>query len=304
MARGTRIARRPQGGAGVANGIAALALLVGLILLPALVHFSAPKVFALWDPTARQLVLASALVGLAALTAGLGLSMRDDPFAILSAGRNRYSLSRLQMALWSWLILSAVIAVAICRAWGFGGAAPGTALLVQLDTNLLAVMGLSYFTAAATPGLLSLKSGGPDQPIAPLVNRPNEEPLGVYGQLVYRPSNFKARLIDLIDGDEASNRGSIDLSKLQQLIITLTLVAVYAVMLFQMFGGGDFVISATGAEKGFTKLPPFSTALLELLAVSHAGYLGYNAVTKPPAAPSSGLVDDGPPPTPARIAEL
>ena len=265
MARGTRIARRPQGGAGYAYGFAAFALLVGLVLLPALLRFSAPKVFAHWDPTARQLVLASTLGGLAALTAGLGLSMRDDPLAILTAGSNRYSLSRLQMALWSWLILSAVIAVAICRSWGFGGATSGTALLVELDPNLLAVMGLSYFTAVATPGLLSLKSVGPDQPIAPVINRPNEEPLGVCGRLVYRPSNFKARLIDLIEGDEASNRGSIDLSKLQQLIITFTLVAVYAMMLFQMFAGSEFVISAAGTEKGFTKLPPFSTALLELL---------------------------------------
>lgn len=45
------------------------------------------------------------------------------------------------------------------------------------------------------------------------------------------------------------------------------------------------------------------TRPLTLLAVSHAGYLGYNAVTKPPGAPLSGSVDDGPPPTPARIAE-
>jgi len=295
-----RIVRRPRGGARWAYGLAAAVLLFGLILLPLLVRLSAAGVIAVWDPYARQAAFLATLVALASFTTGLGLGVRGDPFGVLAGGRNRYSLSRLQMALWSWLILSGVIAAAACRAWGFGGASAGTALLVQLDPNLLAVMGISYFTAAATPGLFALKSAGPDREPAPLINRSDMVPFGVSGQLIFRPPAFEARLIDLVDGEEASNAGSIDLSKLQQLIITLTLVSVYAVMLFDLFGGNAFEI-VVGNDK-LTRLPSLSPELVELLAVSHAGYLGYNAVSKPPAAQPSGSIE-GPPPTPARDDE-
>lgn len=250
----------------------------------------------------RQAVLAGALIAIGLFTCALGISVRGDFFGIFAAGRNRYSLSRFQMALWSWLILAALAAATICRAWGLGGAPAGAALVIHIDTNLLAIMGISYFTGAAAPGLLALKSNSNGAPATALAARSDGQLLGVTGQIVYRPAAFAPRFADLVLGDEASNAGSIDLSKLQQLLITIILVGAYATLLFQMFGGPDFVVRS-GSDHGTTLLPPLSGGIVQLLLLSHAGYLGYNAVSKPPAAAGLTLLNAGPPSTPARADE-
>ncbi len=237
----------------------------------------------------RLAVFSGALIAIASFLAGLGLDISRTPLGVLKSSRNTYSLSRLQMVLWTWLVLSALIAAAVSRAWGIGGIGDiSTALAIKIPGNLLVAMGISYFTGFAAPAALALKSQ-PDTTASPaqlnLAASRLEERISATGSIIHRPSSSPARMSDLVQGDELANAGIIDVSKVQQLLITLLLVAIYLAMLCGVFYNGPF--TATEAGKELTPLPDFSKDFLTLLTLSHAGYLGYKMAPKPAGGTSA-----------------
>jgi hypothetical protein len=238
--------------------------------------------------------LALSATGMVLLCASLGLLVTRRHNGILLSSRNTYSLSRLQMVLWTILVLSALMAAAACRSWVAKDL--GAALNIQIPNELLQVMGISYVSAAAAPAVLSLKSqtDATDGQIRAAAQRVGG-PVTATGQMVGRPRGARALLRDLITGDDLGNAGIVDLSKLQQLLITLMLVFIYAGMLSQLFYGAPFAVATQ------TRLPPFSQDFVTLLLVSHGGYLAYKAVAKPT---SDADETARPPPTPDRNAGL
>lgn len=237
-----------------------------------------------------------ALAGTIALVAGLGIDVADTPLGIIESGRNTFSLSRLQMSLWTVLILSALIAVAVCRGWGLlDNASWGTALNIKIQTELFQVMGISYFSAAAAPSILALKSQPSSTPTQAQLDatraRAGEPTLDAIGSVVQRPLNEAPRLSDIVQGDDVATAGTIDLSKVQQLLVTVLLVTVYFAMLVNLF--------QTGSAADPTEMPTFNESFVSLLAVSHAGYLVYKAAprTAPdPATPTSPSASPRPSP--------
>src|SRR6202043_3004495 len=91
------------------------------------------------------------------------------------------------------------------------------------------------------------------------------------GNVIARTHPDEAHLRDIVSGDEVANAGTIDLSKVQQLLITMLLLGTYIGMLLSMFSKGDPI----------TALPDLGERFVELMALSHAGYLVYKAVPKP-----------------------
>jgi hypothetical protein len=243
-----------------------------------------------------------ALAGVLAVFVGVGLDVAQDWLGALQSGRNTYSLSRLQMALWTWIILSALMALACCRAWGLGAGDVSTALGIRVSADLFTVMGISYFSAAAAPALLALKTQGPTNPgHQAQVSARTGEPMQVQGSVVSRPADADPRIGDIVQGDDVGSAGTVDLSKVQQLLITLTLVGTYAAMLYGLFAYGP--LANAPDKSGETILPVFSQSFVTLLAISHAGYLGYKAAPKPAptgaaASPASQTGGAKPPPSP------
>lgn len=237
----------------------------------------------------RLTIFCGALLGLALFLVGLGLEITRSPLGILQSGRNTYSLSRMQMVLWTWLILSALIAVAIARAWRVGNVGTiSTALQIDIPGDLLAVMGISYFTGFAAPAALALKSQ-PDTTattaqINLASNRLNER-IYATGNVIHRPASAQAKLADIVRGDEVANAGIIDLAKVQQLLITLLLVVLYLAILCGLFYYGPF--TQKDATHEFTQLPDFSKDFVSLLTLSHAGYLGSKLTPKPAGGSSA-----------------
>lgn len=237
-----------------------------------------------FDGVPRAIAFFGALAGTALVLAGIGADVNQEPLGVLQSSRNAYSLSRFQMTLWTWLVLSALIAGAVCRAWGLGAGNLGTALDIDINGDLFAVMGISYFTGAATPALLALKAQGASDPAsaAAVTGRAGETML-VQGQVVVRPAGRPPRLGDLVQGDDVGSGGIVDLSKVQQLLITLLLIGTYGVMLFGLFAYGPF----SGPKSDHTILPAFPQNFVGLLALSHGGYLAYKAAPKSaPGAPA------------------
>jgi len=242
----------------------------------------------------------SFLVDLAFVTAvvmGFGAAVTGRAFGIAMTGWNDYSLSKLQMALWTIVVLAGLLTSAKLNLLDYFAALPdaadparqaGQPLAIAIPPELLAAMGIAAFSTAATPAILALKSGQSStagQVAAAqqrLVNRSGADGGTVQntGKAAGFVSANSASWLDLVTGDEVANSGIVDLSKVQQLLVTLLLLGTYVIMLARGFAHASVWIDA---------LPPLDEHFVELMALSHASYLVYKATPKssqgaPPAA--------------------
>jgi hypothetical protein len=221
-------------------------------------------------------------MAMAALLCGcIGKAIAGCWDAVLIDGRNRVSLSRLQMLAWTLLILSALITAV---ASNLGLPDNSQALAIEIPDPLLAAMGIAAVSLAASPALLTLKGSDPATGVS---------------LAAYHAAPDEASWLDMFRGDDPAEANQPDLSKIQQFLITLALVGGYGVLI------GDMFCHLTGAFGTFPALDP---KFVWLLGISHAGYLTYKAAPKPaaPAADGSGAAapaampaPPAPPPPPA-----
>ncbi len=226
-----------------------------------------------------------AALGNLLLLAAIGQAITKSPFGVLYTGRNTLSLSRLQMTAWTVVVLAALMATAAIRAWsgGFAGA-----LRIGIPPELLQVMGISYVSAAAAPAILALKSQEATSGQVQAASGRMGEQLVSGDQLVHRPSWARPRLADMVRGDDLNSAGTVDLGKVQQLMITGLVLVIYGGVLAMMF-------LWTKLDTPRTELPKFSTDFVTLLLVSHGGYLALKAAPKPDPTPSSAPQRPPPP---------
>jgi hypothetical protein len=251
------------------RGIIFLALIIGLVW----VNWQFPGRWAL-------LVTAVALIAQLAL---IGSTINNRPAGILIDNRNRVSLSKLQAVAWTVLMLSGLVAAV---GWNLHTGEPNP-LGIEIATDLLVAMGISATSFVATPALLSLKAK--EEPTErDLLNAAAAQPAKAVGDITNagkvfgRTSMEDASWVDLFRGDEVSNVDSPDLSKVQQFLVTLILLGVYASALWAQFAG-------LGA-KVITELPKFSDQFVWLMGISHAGYLAYKAAPHGRTAPTEDAI--------------
>lgn len=216
---------------------------------------------------------------IAAFLALIGVAINNRPAGILIDNRHRVSLSKFQAVLWTVLILSALITSAAARAT-VADALPTTAGGVVgfgIPPELLAAMGIALTTLVATPALLSRRTGNAADPqaLAAAAARTGRDPamITAAGRVVGWRSAACAQWMDMFRGDDDSNAGAPDLSKVQQFLITLTLVGVYAGTIWAGFTDAD----ARFLQGPGIWLPPLDSNFVWLLGISHAGYLAYKA---------------------------
>ena len=249
------------------------------------------------------------LLLLGTIVFGCGWAITGRAAGIALSSWNDYSLSKLQVVLWTIVVLGAFVAIASLRLLGFFGfAAAADPLDIAIPGPLLAAMGIAAFTSTATPSILALKSTQPSEPpqIAAARQRQTDATGGQArdfahtGQTVGRASATTASWIDIVTGDELANAGTVDLSKVQHLLVTLLLLGTYI---------GLVIRQLAGASHPLAGLPDPGSAFVELLAISHAGYLAYKVAPKSgrslPAAtpePAPSIVPAALPPVPVRLA--
>jgi hypothetical protein len=187
------------------------------------------------------------------LAAGVaaGLVVNRRPAGILIDGRGSYSLSRLQLALWTLTVASLVVGVTVGRL-----ATRGTSPLeFSMPAELLGLLGLSVGTTVVASAVKSHKSS----------RRP------AFVAATPRGTRPQFRSIVLVEeGPDAEK--TIDLTKLQSLVLTLILVAAYVALAVHTFAGWGASAVTTPAD--ITSLPGISPTFLTLLGISHVGYLG------------------------------
>jgi hypothetical protein len=233
------------------------------------------------------------MVAIALIIIGFGAVTTGRISGFFMSSRNAYSLSKLQMAGWTVVVLAALLIAAEINVLGYFGDmlkdADGKAiepLMINIPGEVLAALGIAGFSFAATPAILALKATQtPADVQADIAAQRISDNTGIstdritnVGNVMARTDGDAAHISDIVSGDEVANAGTIDLSKVQQLLITLLLLSTYVVMTVQTLSLG----------KAIASLPALGPRFVELLALSHAGYLVYKAAPKPPQPAADG----------------
>ena len=218
----------------------------------------------------RVVAWACTILGTLGLFLAAGLTIRGRAFGVLVDERNRYSLSRLQMTLWTILVAASIYVVFISNLmlddeWR-------EALNVDLDLNLMILMGFSLASFTVAPLAVSRKAS---QATSEQTTKNEAQELQATqrldalpesrGRLMVKQTPRDARLADLIRGEEVDNATTVDLPRTQLLLITVVVVLAYGGAIAGcLFNGGATRIDA---------LPELSATLLMFILVSHGGYL-------------------------------
>jgi hypothetical protein len=187
----------------------------------------------------------------------IGLSFENSWVGVAVDWRQKLSLSRLQMVLWTILIVATLLVTLV---WNVaqGGAS------LSIPSTFWLLMGIAGISTVADPLILNRKPDAPP-PGAPVT------PPGMiaYGVVVARPLGTSVSWRDLFMGDELGNASVIDIGKVQQILLTIVAFISYAVAI------GDKLFDSTSTIDHF---PAMSGDFISLLAASHAVYLSYKAV--------------------------
>ncbi len=212
----------------------------------------------------------------------VGRATTGQLFGSLINEQKLMSLSRFQMLIWTLLIVSAYLAIAMERVRNGDVVDP---LVIGIDWQVWALLGISTTSLVGTPLLNNNKkakepSKGPDDTSAMAKAAETlKEPQGEIeknraGVLYGNPYIKDARLSDMFEGEEIANASFVDVGKLQMFFFTVIVASVYAVELYQLI--------ANNVLTDDVSLPTVNEGLLALLGVSNAGYLGSKGITQTP----------------------
>jgi hypothetical protein len=196
---------------------------------------------------------------MAAFAAVAGHGVTGLARGVLIDERHRITLGRLQMLLWTILVLSAYMAAALANI-GRGATSP---MNVDIPNELWLTMGISTASLIAAPAALQYKE------------RRHA------GALHNWPRETDSRFSDLFRGEEVADRQHLDLGKVQMFLFTVVLILGYGLAV------GDMLDESTAP---FVALPAVDEGVVTLLAISHAGYLTRKALPTTPE--SARTLDD------------
>jgi len=221
------------------------------------------------------------LFGAAGLS--VGYCLRGRLWGIFINEQKMMSLSRLQVLLWTLLVLSALFTLIAARIQA-GVADP---VNIFVDEHLWEVMGISLGSFAGRTAIMGKKSAtdpGSGVQLARAVQRTanrmgrsaGEIMASSIGVLYAHKTIDDASFTDMFQSDEISNKSVVDIGKVQMFFFTVLTVAAYAGAIWTMLLHTDI-----GSISG---LPILSDGFVALLFVSHAGLIANSATTATPVS--------------------
>lgn len=252
------------------SSIACLAIIIALLALPWHMAQQVEQWRLLWVLMALLLI---AFLGL------LGYGLRGHFAGIIIDNRNRVSLSKLQMVAWTVVVITGLTTAATINVAGWGHIpfsevkpVPPHPLDIAIPQMILAAMGLAGASLIGTPLILSGKmSAQPRETDIDSTARQlglRTDQMNSAGLVFAHTHVADASWLDLFRGDEVSNAASIDLSKVQQFLITVLLLAAYSADTLRLLGDKHLIGS----------LPPLSEGMVWLMSISHGAYLTFKWV--------------------------
>lgn len=226
---------------------------------------------AILPPKGYSYILVMLTLLLFMATVGMTVTGRWD--GILINERKLMSLSRFQAVLWTLIILSAFLTMALKRIrWDY----LQTALNIALDPNLWTLMGISTASLIGTPLIQGTKTNKNPKPAETaktadalaakgIVEDKAEIEKNSQGLLYANKDVTDAKFSDMFEGDEIGNTAFVDLSKVQMFLFTMVAALSYAACLF----------GTIRAQQPYQldKFPELHQGLIAILGISHAGFL-------------------------------
>lgn len=155
--------------------------------------------------------------------------------------RYRVSVSRLQMAAWTILVISTVFAVAADNV-AHDRVNP---LNITVPEELWVLMGISWISFSGSQLIKSTQL--------------TDQSVRAQGSVA------DAELTDLVRAEKRGEEDRLDLGKIQMMLLTVVVITAYSAAVAAMLTGDDPQRS----------LPPINGDIVTLLAISHAGYLTF-----------------------------
>lgn len=221
------------------------------------------------------------------LFTALGRCAPGGKGSLLIDGRNKVSLSRVQVVSWTILILGGFYA-AVC--WNIQTAISEStsideALNVEIGANLLILMGISGGSFLLSPFILALKSStepddtetiqmleqlGKIKSKGETINTMEQAEPYHDGKVLVNKNKSEASWCDLLTPEKIGKSGpGIDFSRVQMVLFTGVALVVFAAVSARMFYVNTGIIAT---------LPALSPGILALIAISHGGYLARKAI--------------------------
>ena len=223
------------------------------------------------------------LIGIAGLVIALGLGTKKRVAGVWIDTRNRVSLARAQVTLWTAVALAGYAALALFNI-GFAGIVSSAADMAKfaafpvMPASIAAALGI----AAASPMISALILPTKDAPEKSGIAIRGEEDLRIRGMpffgaesegLQKRASPRLASIADIFMGEEKANADTVDVSRLQNVVITVMLVLGFFSYLVAMTSSINAATMLSARGPIFTSLPELGATFTSLLLVSHATYL-------------------------------
>lgn len=260
---GAALPAKPKAKFTIYHSLGLLAILVAIVLIGLSPSPQNPNRVIPWLAI-LILIAASTLI----LSSGISGSWRG----LLIDNRNKVSVSRTQMFLWTILIISAIITAGITNSRIGSTAGP---MSFNVPSELWLLMGISTTSLVASPLIRSTKTDkepDPDQVDKTVTQMQQQtgKPLNVENQglIIVNEDPKDASFADMFKGEETGNAAQLDLAKVQMFYFTIGLVLAYGVAIATIFSTGNPV----------TDFPAVSQGMIALLGISHAGYLTTKAI--------------------------
>jgi hypothetical protein len=232
-------------------------------------------------------------LSIALLGAALGWGTRGSIFGIWISAQNRISLARMQVSLWTIVVLGGYSAMALLNIGALADLIRefyikppnGTEVLPQAFPDMPAMILAALGISVASPMISSLiknYSNGPSVDLQDASRSTDASGIGRFvdrsgdGNLEARSIPAQASLVDLFTGETEKDKNQVDVARLQNVVITFILVSSYATLLFGLAReiAPDTIVTALDMKTAlFPSLPDPGGTFTTLLAASHATYL-------------------------------
>lgn len=224
------------------------------------------------------------------LLCSAGFAIKGKLIGAFINTRNRVSLSGVQQSLWTILIFGgftilAIFNIALLADYArtvsqYKSQSDSIDIFVyfpSLDPALWAALGL---TVVASPliskGITTNKKGPADVNFGSIEVRQDK------GDNIGQPIlNQSAKWTDIFTDENQENSNTVDINRLQYLVITGLLLGGYFIFLSEYISNinaTSILYALITGQAVFTQMPPVDGTFIGLLALSHAGYLAFKAL--------------------------
>jgi hypothetical protein len=244
-----------------------------------------------------QLCWGLVAIGLTIFLMLISTGITKHPLGFLINERNLMSLARFQTVLWTIIILSAYLVIAMAR---LVMNVPNP-LEVAIDVKIWALLSISLTSLVGTSLINSTKTDKTPAPkeisktasaLAANNNLPSDATAASavsvikdnnQGTLYANPSVTDARFSDMFEGDEVGNAAYVDIAKVQMFFFTIVVAISY---IFLLLTDTLAKLATTANPETINALPVLSSGMIALLGISHAGNLAGKGVNRTATQPT------------------